>query len=272
LITFCLVKTAGVMMLRNFVRNAQRVLRARAGYAGDLDGVPGPASLAAAYRVDGVLGQLGVVSPSDIVIAAAQAILEAEGFNPGPVDGKWGVRTDGAYLEWRAAGLGVPFLDRSLEADFGRQADVVRRFGDAGSAACTSGKVVMPWRTVLAWDRSQVITSFSCHEMVAPSAQRALDRIAETHSAVQIRHLGLHLFGGCYNYRPMRGGKALSMHAWGLAIDFDPARNRLTWSGQRARLGQPDASAFWSIWEAEGWTSLGRARGYDWMHVQAPAL
>ena len=29
---------------------------------------------------------------------------------------------------------------------------------------------------------------------------------------------------------------------------------------------------FWEIVESEGWTSLGRARDFDWMHFQAPRL
>jgi hypothetical protein len=267
-----MTKIKGVMMYRDAIQNAQRVLRARAGYKGEIDGKPGAQSLAAAYRVEGVLGRPGVTEPPHILIAAMQLTLAGEGFNPGPADGRYGPATDAAYLAWRSAGLGVPFLDRDGESDFGRQAEVETIFGPAGSAACTAGKVVMPWRTVLAWDGAQVIKSFSCHEMVAASAQRALDKVAATLSEVQIRALGLHQFGGCYNYRTKRGGTSLSMHAFGLAIDFDPGRNRLSWKGDRARLAQADATAFWRIWEAEGWLSLGRARNYDWMHVQAPAL
>jgi len=62
------------------------------------------------------------------------------------------------------------------------------------------------------------------------------------------------------------------MHAWSIAIDFDPARNKLSWNNTRARLAKPDAVKFWELWEAEGWVSLGRARNYDWMHVQAARL
>jgi hypothetical protein len=59
------------------------------------------------------------------------------------------------------------------------------------------------------------------------------------------------------------------MHAWSIAIDFDPARNQLSWSHTRARLAKPDAVKFWEFWESEGWVSLGRAKDYDWMHIQA---
>ena len=72
--------------------------------------------------------------------------------------------------------------------------------------------------------------------------------------------------------RKMRGGSSYSMHSWGIAIDFDPERNQLKWGKDRARLAQPDAVEFWRCWEAEGWVALGRARDYDWMHVQAARL
>lgn len=38
---------------------------------------------------------------------------------------------------------------------------------------------------------------------------------------------GMSNFAGAYNFRPMRGGRALSMHAYGCAADFDAPRNGL---------------------------------------------
>ncbi len=258
-------------MFRDRVENAQRVLRAAAGYRGAIDGDPGKQSLAAAWRVVGRRSGHSSGWPAERhVIAAAQLVLAAQGFEPGPADGLWGTRTDGAFREWRARGLGVPFVDRSGE--FGTQADLERVFGPAGGPQCTAGRVVPPWRMVLAWDTRRQIEVIRCHERVEASAQRAFDRIGAAYSPAEIRDLGLHLFGGCFNYRKMRGGSRLSTHAYGVAKDFDPARNRLTWGRDRARLAQPDAAAFWAAWEAEGWTSLGRARNYDWMHVQAPGI
>jgi len=70
----------------------------------------------------------------------------------------------------------------------------------------------------------------------------------------------------------MRGGSSWSVHSWGAAIDFDPDRNSLHASKAFARLAKPDADEFWRIWESEGWVSLGRAKNYDWMHIQAARL
>lgn len=72
--------------------------------------------------------------------------------------------------------------------------------------------------------------------------------------------------------RKMRGGSKWSMHAWGIAIDIDPSNNRLRWGKDKARLARPEYDEWWQIWEGHGWTSLGRVKDYDWMHIQAARL
>jgi hypothetical protein len=247
-------------MYSDRVKRVQRLLRVEAGYTGAIDGIMGARTLSAVARVPEVRTRPDLTRADRQLVAAGQAILASLGHDPGPVDGRWGPQTDAAYLAWSGAALPL------------RQADMARHFGPAGSARCTAGRVRVPWRMVLAWDPAEVITSFSCHELVAPSAQRAFDRIAAIYSPAQIEDLGLHLFGGCYNHRPKRGGSSLSTHAYGIAIDLDPERNRLNWGKDRARLAQRDAVPFWDVWAAEGWTSLGRTRDFDWMHVQAVGL
>ena len=53
---------------------------------------------------------------------------------------------------------------------------------------------------------------------------------------------------------------------------MDPENNRLRWRADKAALARPEYDKFWEIVEAEGWTSLGRAKGYDWMHFQAAGV
>lgn len=117
----------------------------------------------------------------------------------------------------------------------------------------------------------------------ADSAFRALTQIAKEYNAADRKALGLSIFAGCFNNRPMRGGSQPSMHAYACAIDFDPARNQMKWgrNGSKSasgkvvnipRLSLPDCIPFWKAWEAEGWVSLGRTRDFDWMHVQAARL
>jgi hypothetical protein len=35
----------------------------------------------------------------------------------------------------------------------------------------------------------------------------------------------LHTYDGCFNIRRMKGGNSLSVHSWGLAVDFNAAEN-----------------------------------------------
>ena len=150
-----------------------------------------------------------------------------------------------------------------------RQADVPGFYGNVGERQVA---VEVPWTMRLAWDKSVRINRITLHERVADSARRVLEDIAGVYSETEIAALGIDLFGGSLNVRRMRGGSAYSMHSWGIAIDFDPERNGLRWKRPQARLSHTDASAFWRAWEAEGWVSLGRARDFDWMHVQAARL
>ena len=149
------------------------------------------------------------------------------------------------------------------------QANVRSFYGDVGTSQTS---IALPFDMVLAWDKSAKVRKMTLHTKVAASATRIFSTIAATYSEAERRSLGLNLFGGSLNVRRMRGGSAYSMHSWGIAIDFDPERNQLSWGSPRARLSHDDAGPFWRAWEAEGWLSLGRARNFDWMHVQAARL
>ena len=69
--------------------------------------------------------------------------------------------------------------------------------------------------------------------------------------------------------RELRWLHQRAMHSWGIAIDYDPDNNALHWGRDRASFALPAYDKWWDYWEAEGWVSLGRAKNFDWMHVQA---
>ncbi|TFF18705.1 hypothetical protein E3C22_20985 [Jiella endophytica] len=150
-----------------------------------------------------------------------------------------------------------------------RQSGVPAFYGAVGTRQT---RIEVPFDMVLAWSKTTRVKTMTLHEKVAASATRVLQRAAQTYSAADRAALGIDLFGGSLNVRRMRGGSAWSMHAWGIAIDFDPERNQLKWGVPQARLSHSDALPFWQAFEAEGWLSLGRARNYDFMHVQAARL
>lgn len=62
------------------------------------------------------------------------------------------------------------------------------------------------------------------------------------------------------------------MHAYGIAWDFNVARNQLNWTSATAYMAKPDYRAFIDAHYRHGWISLGRERNFDWMHFQAARL
>lgn len=152
---------------------------------------------------------------------------------------------------------------------FPRQRDVMSFYGQVGT---NQTRITPPWKMRLAWDKRRFIQRMTLHEKCAESALRAMNRVYAHYGDAGIKELGIDLFGGSLNVRKMRGGSRYSMHSWGIAIDFDPERNGLRVKSPKARLSRSDVVPFWEAWEAEGWTSLGRERDFDWMHVQAARL
>lgn len=223
------------------------------GYAcGPIDGVLGDISIAALKAFQAGLG----LEPSGLADAATVAALKV---------------SSGLMVQ-----AGTP--DRSVivgetakpsHGPWPRQADCLKFYGPVGTSQVS---VDIPFDMYLAWDRGTRIRRMSLHQKVAASALIVFNRIAGDYSAAERKALGIDLFGGSLNVRKMRGGNSYSMHSWGIALDFDPERNQLTWGRDRARLAHADAQPFWNAWEAEGWVSLGRLKNFDWMHVQAARL
>lgn len=149
------------------------------------------------------------------------------------------------------------------------QKDCIAFYGAPGNPRCTAGRVTP--KAHLFYDKS-VVRSFQCHELVAPSMQRIFDRTIDHYGEKEWRRLGLDRFSGCFNVRPMRGGTAWSMHSWGIAVDLDASRNTLHQTAATAEFAKPAYVPFWNIVESEGAISLGRARGYDFMHLQFARL
>lgn len=230
-----------------------------------------------------------------------QSRLTSHGFAVGPIDGIIGDKTIKAITAFQASrGLqqtgkadvqtvealratssavvnapdrGAPGPDSPSgmhpTKNWPRQSEVTAFYGAVGTSQTT---IEIPYDMWIAWDKSQRARKMTLHTKIAPSALRVLQAVSEIYSPAERKAIGLDLFGGSLNVRKMRGGSAYSMHSWGIAIDFDPERNQLNWGKDKARLAKDDAVPFWTEWEKQGWLSLGRARNFDWMHVQAARL
>lgn len=127
-----------------------------------------------------------------------------------------------------------------------------------------------PWPLVTAWEPHQPVSRIRIHKKCADSLSRVLARTWELSGKNNdvIEALGLHLFGGSYMFRMMRGSNRLSMHSWGCAIDFDPARNGL---GDDTPFLKPD-SIIVAAFKCEGWAWGGDWSRKDAMHFQAAVV
>jgi hypothetical protein len=242
-----------------FIEWVQMRLTSHGYPCGRIDGYDGPLTRAAIKAVEKAHGlpENGTVDP-DVV-----DILRLD-----PGDAKSDAEIERLRNPSEAEIQAIDLASLKINA-WPRQRDMSSFYGGVGT---NQTRVEIPFDMFLAWDKSYCIRTMTLHKKVAASAERVLRVVEQTYSAKEREALGLHLFGGSLNVRKMRGGSAWSMHSWGIAIDFDPERNQLKWGRDRARLADADAQPFWKAWEAEGWLSLGRARNYDFMHVQAARL
>lgn len=141
-------------------------------------------------------------------------------------------------------------------------------FGKPGNEAALTS-IVPPYPLLY---EGRAVKNIRVHEAIAPHVLAALREVLEHYGLEEIHRLGLDLYGGCYNYRCTSSGKALSMHAWGIALDFSPAANAYNTHAPRASLSCKECERWWEIWESHGAVSLGRTKDYDWMHLQFARL
>ncbi len=243
-----------------------------------VDGKAGANTVTALKQINALPHEWGLERK---IIGYIQHICEFEDIDAGAIDGFWGPQTDYGYNLLKDKMNGVePTPWRDDEGIGGKsspndkwplqtQDELEKFYGEPGTGQV---KIQLPYPVKIAWEPTKVITKFSCHNKVRDSLLRVLINVKNTYGMERIKSLGLDMWGGCLNVRKMRGGSKWSTHAWGIALDWDPARNRLRWDKYKANFALPDYGMWWKHWEDEGWTSLGRERNYDFMHVQAAKI
>jgi len=151
-------------------------------------------------------------------------------------------------------------------------AQAIAKYGkpnETGKGYLVTIKLPFPMR--LAWDLNTKVTKITCHKLAADKLTAIFNDLLAHYGYDEIVRLGIDLYGGCFNYRAMRGGSEWSLHSWGIAIDLDPARNQLKESKKTARFARPEYKPMIDIFYKHGFESLGREKDYDWMHFQIAA-
>jgi hypothetical protein len=126
----------------------------------------------------------------------------------------------------------------------------------------------LPYPMRLAWDLDTQVHKMRCHKLVADKFLAVFNELMRVYGYKKIVELGIDKFGGCFNFRKMRGGNDWSTHSWAVAIDLDPGRNKLKETSKTARFARPEYKAMIDVFYKHGFISLGREKNYDWMHFQ----
>ena len=271
------------------IRQAQMLLAAARYYTGPIDGDAGPMTRAAVQiveenaRRDGeVWGSRALAWPWDRrLIAAGQAILNAQGFEAGAVDGWAGHNTAEALTAWLSSRAGTsagvkrePTPTRPDPDTLPRQKDCPAYYGEPGTVAIERRMTyaVLPFALRLDWALHVEVTRLRVHELCAPSLVAALVAVEAEYGIEEMRALGIDRYAGGFNPRRMRGGSSWSTHAYGCATDFNAAPNGLRTRAPKALFSQPPYVKFLDIMETHGWLNGGRLWGADYMHFQQARL
>jgi D-alanyl-D-alanine carboxypeptidase len=146
--------------------------------------------------------------------------------------------------------------------------EIIKIFGKPNQQGSYLTTITLPFPMRIAWDKETKLTKMRCHKLVSEDLISAFSDILEHYGYDKIVELGIDLFGGCFNFRQMRGGSDYSRHSWGIAIDLDPERNQLKETSKTARFARPEYKPMIDILYKHGFVSLGREKNYDWMHFE----
>ena len=148
---------------------------------------------------------------------------------------------------------------------------IIAKYGQPGDPANLM-IIDLPYPMRIAWDTTKVVNRMQCHKLISVQLLEVFGDLLAHYGLPKIQELGIDLFGGCVNIRLQRGSKTKwSRHAWGIAVDLDPARNTLKESAKTARFARPEYKEMNDIFYRHGFIGLGREKNYDWMHFEIGA-
>ena len=145
--------------------------------------------------------------------------------------------------------------------------EIIKKYGKPtqnGSPYLTTIKLPYPMK--LAWDKKVSVNKMSCHKLVAQNFTNVFNELLAHYGLAELQRLEIDIFGGCFNFRAMRGGSEFSRHAWAIAIDLNPEKNTLKMTFAQSQFSKPEYSKLHEIFEKNGFINLGKTRNMDAMH------
>lgn len=259
------------------IKDLQTELSTRGFYDGPISGIVGP--LTRDSIIAFVRSRSSEVDPAVIksvsvprrTNAAVQLIFKDLGFYDAPIDGLVGPAMRFATEQWQNRQRQTHLPVRPAPVN-NRWPVASQRQAFYGAPGTGHTILNIPYPMRIAWDTKQSVNRVTVHSKCADSLDRILKEILRVYGYDELRKLGIDLFGGIYNNRPIRGGTSLSDHAFAAAIDLDPERNQLRWGADRAVFARPAYRPMLDAFRKENWTSLGEERNFDYMHFSAVSL
>jgi D-alanyl-D-alanine carboxypeptidase len=150
--------------------------------------------------------------------------------------------------------------------------EIIAKYGKPtqnGSPYLTTIKLPYPMR--LAWDKKVSVNKMSCHKLLVNNFTNVFNELLAHYGLAELQRLEIDIFGGCFNFRAMRGGSDYSTHSWAIAIDLNPEKNTLQMRYSQSQFSKPEYAKMHEIFEKNGFINLGKTKGYDTMHFQISA-
>lgn len=157
-----------------------------------------------------------------------------------------------------------PIKNNSMLTD----AQIIAKYGQPGNPDNLT-MIDLPYRMRIAWDLNHTITRMQCHKLLALNFRQIFEQLLAKYGFEELQRLEIDLYGGCYNFRKMRGGNRWSRHAWAIALDLSPAKNGLKTKKPQAQFSGPEYKPMIDIFYANGFVGLGPEQDRDWMHFEA---
>jgi hypothetical protein len=148
-----------------------------------------------------------------------------------------------------------------------KTAEIIKKYGKPtqnGSPYLTTIKLPYPMK--LAWDKKVSVNKMSCHKLVAQNFTNVFNDLLAHYGLAELQRLEIDIFGGCFNFRAMRGGSDFSTHSWGIAIDLSPEKNTLKMTFAQSQFSKPEYAKMHEIFEKNGFINLGKTKNMDAMH------
>ena len=135
-----------------------------------------------------------------------------------------------------------------------KYSEIKDKFGDAGTSPDII-KAPFPFPLYLNGDKTMICRNFYGHKYIASATIDAFKEILDIFGLKFIQRNGLDNYGGCFNYRKSRTNERISVHSWGLAVDYLP---------NLGKLGEPSLIPFHIV---QAFKNRGFIWGGDWNNI-----